>query len=371
MTTEAASAHDGHQHQTKFTARVSDETFTFQEIEFDDRKVTGGQIANAVGAHPIDEFVVLQQLDNLEIETLRPTELADLSKQVRFFVICGDGTERFTVDGLSLEWPRVEISGLDIKRLVGRENDDIELVLERSDAPDRVIEDDDTVRIGAKGVERFKTRPPKGGVLIFVDGEEYEAPRRKMTPNEIITEAAGKDPASHYLVQITKEGRISYEGKGNEPIKLKKGMRFQVISTGPTPVSDPNVSPGLIAFIQGLQALGYEPTALKGAANHVIFDYTVESGKFRGTKVRHGLVIPSDFPMTPPSGPYVSPEIHPIQPQSGPHPLFGVHKDQARIFDATAGGAWQYWSRPFPDWPGSKRNVRAYLSHIWKLWDSQ
>jgi hypothetical protein len=37
-----------------FTAQVSDETFTFREVRFDDRKVTGAQIARAAGAHPGD-----------------------------------------------------------------------------------------------------------------------------------------------------------------------------------------------------------------------------------------------------------------------------------------------------------------------------
>lgn len=84
----------------------------------------------------------------------------------------------------------------------------------------------------------------------------------------------------------------------------------------------------------------------------------------------HGLIVPRDFPITPPSGPYVSSEIHPIN-TGGQHPLGAVHKDQARPFDRGAGGAWQHWSRPFPDWATSKRTVAAYMSHIWKLWDSQ
>ena len=74
--------------------------------------------------------------------------------------------------------------------------------------------------------------------------------------------------------------------------------------------------------------------------------------------------------MTPPSGPYVTPEIHSIN-TDGEHPKGRVHKDQARVFDAPTGASWQYWSRPFPGWAESKRSVAAYMSHIWKLWDSQ
>lgn len=370
MTTAHAQGRDGQPHHGAITAQVSDETFKFREVRFHDRKVTGAQVAEAAGAHPVEAFVILQQLPTRELETVRPTELVVLTEAATFFVIRGDGTDRFTVDGLSFEWPRQEMTGRAIKKLVGRDQDDVELVLELADEPDRVIEDDDVVRIGDPGVERFRTRPAKEHLTIIVDGEPYQASSRSMTPNQIIIQAANKDPATHHLVQITKDGKISYEGKGNDPIRLREGMRFQVISTGPTPVSDPQMKIGMAPFVEGLRALGYEPARLPDLKDHIAFDYVVESGKFEGTRVRLGFVIPPDFPMTPPSGPYVSPEIHTIK-TDGAHPFGAVHKDQARPFDQATGNQWQYWSRPFPNWPASKRTVATYMSHIWKLWDSQ
>lgn len=192
-----------------------------------------------------------------------------------------------------------------------------------------------------------------------------------MTPNEIIQEATNKNPTNHYLVQITKHERVSYKDKGDEPIRLKKSLKFQVICTGPMTVSDPQHQTGVVAFMNGLRQLGLQSTLLKGEQNHVVFDYLVETGTHAGRTFRLGLVVPVDFPMSAPTGPYVSPEVHPIHPQSGPHPTAGVHKDQAKVFDATVGGSWQYWSRPFPEWQNSKRSVAAYLSHLWNLWDSQ
>lgn len=352
-----------------YTARVSDESFAVSEVRFDDRKVTGSQIAEAVRAHPVEEHVILQQLPTFELETIRPNELIDLGRPTRVFVIKGSGTDKFYVNGLSLEWPIKSLTGRAIKFLVGVDEDD-ELLLERDDAPDKIIGDDDEVRIGKAGAERLKTRPPRGSITIVVDGEPYTAPRRIMTPNEIIREATSKDPVTHYLVQITKHERISYKDKGDEPIRLKKGLKFQVICTGPMTVSDPQHQTGVIAFMNGLRQLGFRPTQVKGYDNHVVFDYVVETGPYAGKTYRLGLVVPNDFPMNAPTGPYVSPEVHPIKPD-GAHPTGGVHKNQAKAFDKAAGGSWQYWSRPFPDWQNSKRTVAAYLSHIWKLWDSQ
>jgi hypothetical protein len=117
------------------------------------------------------------------------------------------------------------------------------------------------------------------------------------------------------------------------------------------------------AFVAGLIALGYEPVVFPDKLDRVTFDYLVESGRHAGRKVRLGLVVPGDFPATCPSGPHVSPQIHAIGQQGG-HPAGAVHASDF-------GGDWQYWSRPFPDWASSKRTVAAYMSHVWRLWDSQ
>lgn len=124
------------------------------------------------------------------------------------------------------------------------------------------------------------------------------------------------------------------------------------------------MSPGVEAFTKGLYDLGYSPLALDGKADHIVIDYVVLTGRFADEKVRLGFIVPGDFPMTPPSGPHVSPQIHPIL-SGGAHPTGGVHQSPA------FGTEWQYWSRPFVDWAQSKKTVAVYMSHIWRLWDSQ
>ena len=226
--------------------------------------------------------------------------------------------------------------------------------------------------MSAQPHEDAGAEPGKGGaheIHFKVDGESFETTKRELTPNEIIKDFAHKDPATHYLVQIEGHHRESFQGKGDVPIKMHDGMKFQVISTGPTPVSDVD-STGPAAFALGLVDLGYHPEALPGKPDHLVIDYEVDSGKFAGTKVKHGFVVPGDFPLTPPSGPHVSPHIHPIN-TGGQHPTGAVHQSQAAPFQDALGGEWQYWSRPFTNWAGSKKTVAAYMSHIWRLWDSQ
>ena len=128
---------------------------------------------------------------------------------------------------------------------------------------------------------------------------------------------------------------------------------------------------GTQAFMAQLEAMGYEPELLNGGAalsgDVLVFEYEVEAGPLAGERVRLGLRPPTDFPMTPPGGPLVSPRILPINPNQGSgHPRGAVHvAETGGLHDP--GGDWEYWSRPFPTppgWASTKRDVRAYLGHV-------
>jgi hypothetical protein len=207
-------------------------------------------------------------------------------------------------------------------------------------------------------------------IHFTVDGEPEETEKRELTADQIISEYGEKDPTTNYLVEI--EGghrKDSFKGRGGELIRLHDGMQFQIIPLGPTPVSDGRARTGVEAFVDGLKDLGYAPT-LPEKPDHVVIDYEVQSGRFTGKKVRHGFVVPKDFPEVPPSGPHVSPHIHPIHPsQDIGHPLGAVQESGS--FEEGVGGQWQYWSRPFSGWALTKKTVAVYMSHIWRLWDSQ
>ncbi len=225
----------GNQNQT--VAQIGDESFNFRAVPFDDHKVTGGQIADAYGAHPVTEFVVLHQLTSLELEDLRPTELADLTKANRFFVIRGDGTYRFFVDGLSMVWPLKTFKGRYIKQLVGKDNADTELLLEREDQPDKVVGDNEDVHLADAGVEKFKTRPAKATVTIIVEGTPHSWTKNRISYDEVVTLEV-PDYALHpeitYSVKYTNGPNNRPEGilaKG-EVVRVKDGMIFSVSETG-------------------------------------------------------------------------------------------------------------------------------------------
>ena len=120
-------------------------------------------------------------------------------------------------------------------------------------------------------------------------------------------------------------------------------------------------------FANELRAAGIEVEEL-GDGHIMIPGYRVPEGKLEGLKVDIGIVVPSDFPLSPPSGPHVHKLIHQNRPD-GPHPCGHVHAsaDHSEHF----GHGWQYWSRPHPNWTSGARNAMRYMEYVRALWESQ
>jgi len=115
-------------------------------------------------------------------------------------------------------------------------------------------------------------------------------------------------------------------------------------------------------FAAQLRQLGLEPELRP--SEFVVFDYEVELGRHIGETVKLGLQVPADWPMSPPSGPFVSPRLLPISGSTGQgRPWDAVHTADGRGLD-DPDGVWEYWSRPFTAWPKTDRSVKAYLRHL-------
>jgi hypothetical protein len=107
--------------------------------------------------------------------------------------------------------------------------------------------------------------------------------------------------------------------------------------------------------------LGYEAASVGPDNRFVIFDYEIEVGRKAGEKIRLAFDVADDFPLNPPGGPHVSPQLFPIHPgQDLPHPNGAVH-------NSPLGAEWEYWSRPFQGWNEMDKSVRTYMAHIRRL----
>lgn len=206
-----------------FAIELGDEQFNFRRVRFDDRKVVGTQIAEAAGAHPIEAYAVLRHLKSGEIESIRPTESVDLAEAgvERFFVIEGSSNNRFTTEGLNMEWPKDKLAARHIKFLARADEDQV-LVLDRDDG-DVVLDDNDLVDLSAAGVERFKLRKPPKTVTVFYKEQAFELERRKYTTEELAAVFSVPDGYKLDLIESDGEFRELHPG---EEVKIREGLEF-------------------------------------------------------------------------------------------------------------------------------------------------
>lgn len=105
-------------------------------------------------------------------------------------------------------------------------------------------------------------------------------------------------------------------------------------------------------FIDQLRKLGYEPEIVN---NHVVFDFTVQTGPCDGETIRVGVDVPRNWPASAPHWVHVSPPM----------------TDGGNVHQSEIGSDWRKWSRPYQDqaWRRSDRTVRTYIGHIHRVFE--
>jgi len=72
-------------------------------------------------------------------------------------------------------------------------------------------------------------------ITYYVDNEAQHTTNNELAVRQIL-EAAGDDPATHYLLELRGDQQIPHKDL-EEVIKIHENERFAAIFTGPTPVS--------------------------------------------------------------------------------------------------------------------------------------
>ena len=112
--------------------------------------------------------------------------------------------------------------------------------------------------------------------------------------------------------------------------------------------------------VKELRELKYDPILYPNG--FVGFKYTIPHGRFRNQEVEIVLEV-KQFPDIPPSGPYIKPYLLPITGNAGTHPFGGIHQRNKPSVE------FQYWSRPFPEWDKTDKNMQVYLAFLRTLFD--
>lgn len=131
----------------------------FQPARVSDPVPTGRQIAEAAGAHPATEHVVLQWLQDGDLKELDLEETIDLRKPrvERFIVVRSDRTFRFEIDEHRHEWPLASITREVLLALSGQDPGKFTVWQELKKAPDVEVLAGQPADLNPEGTERFYT----------------------------------------------------------------------------------------------------------------------------------------------------------------------------------------------------------------------
>lgn len=168
---------------THFAVLIADEALDFKKHVFDDPKVLGRQLIEAVGGHPVDEHLAIAMLPSGDFEDIRLDESYDLRGRgiEKVLVARSDRSFRFKIDDADLEWPWACISGFVLRKLAKLPTN-YNLWQEISGQHDRKISDTDVINLAEPGVERFVSlidQTTEGDALpskdqAFLAGHGYE-----------------------------------------------------------------------------------------------------------------------------------------------------------------------------------------------------
>jgi hypothetical protein len=154
---------------------------------FGDPVVTGSQLLTAAGLHPLDEHLIYQRLTSGQFEEVRLEETVDLSQPglEKFKTFRSGESYRLTVDGRRFEWGAPEITGRMLKQFAAVDPNSFDVWLDvRGQGEDRVVVDNESVRLDEPGVERFYTA--EISFTIVVNGRSRTVNTRRLSFFEVV-----------------------------------------------------------------------------------------------------------------------------------------------------------------------------------------
>lgn len=169
-----------------------------------DPKPTPEQILEAYGLRPVDNYVLLdlEQHGVSELPFGEPVDISDRRAE-RFFAFKTDRTYKVKLNGDRFPWGSPRISG-EMLRLIGRIPDNHQIILQRTDKPDLVLEDNDTVALDDAGLETLFSR--KAAWKLLVQGVMLTLSSPTIVVRDALIEA-GLDPDKGWIAALKIKGQ--------------------------------------------------------------------------------------------------------------------------------------------------------------------
>jgi hypothetical protein len=337
---------------------VADQTLRFRLLEIDDVTPTGSQISEVAGFTPARQATVLHFLPDGELEDIRPTEIVDLTRgDHRFVVVETDRIYLLTINGERFEWPSRLISGSVVRRL-GKVSPEDELLLARTDEPDRVIEARDLVDLGKGGIEAFVSRKPTW--KLNVQGVVLKLHQPTIMVRQALIDA-GFNPDQGWQIFLIVQGQPKKPVTLNDTVDLRTpGIeKLRLTPSGvhngeavASPKSDFAVLDVDEAY---LNSQGYHwETMIDGTARWLlIHNYPVPAG-YTVRSVVLALLIPDTYPGAQIDMFYTNPPLKLVS---------GRAIDRANQNVIIRGAGFNGWSRHRP-WNPAVDNVVTQLAMV-------
>ncbi|MBX4997458.1 hypothetical protein HJB72_05575 [Rhizobium lentis] len=345
----------------RIAVEIASIDLNFQVFELDTSTPTGGKIAKVAGFNADTHPYVMQWRDDGDLEELRAQEEADLRNGKKFIVAESDGTNRITIEGEARDWPADEISGETIRKL-GRISAERSIYLERTDEPDRLVEDGDIVKIKKDGVEQFRSSKPVVWELN-VQGKKIISVTPVISVADALTRA-GFDPDAWIIIlkvqgqpkrQLSVGDEIDLRAPGIEKIRLTaKDVSNGEARTAPTrefALLEIDES-----YLDGL-GLHWETRSSDGHRWLIIHGYPVPAG-YTAIATTLALMIPPTYPQS---------EIDMFYAYPALQRATGATIPATEAVQVIGGLPFQRWSRhrgSIVPWNPQRDNVATHLALV-------
>ncbi|NKJ03746.1 multiubiquitin domain-containing protein [Rhizobium sp. SG741] len=343
------------------TVEIAGLDLNFHAFPLNTNTPTGGKIAKVAGFVADQYPYVLQWRDDGDLEELRSQEEADLGKGTKFIVAASDRSNRIAIEGEGLDWPSDEISGAVVRKL-GRIPADRSIYLERTDEPDRLVDDGDIIKIKKDGVEQFRSRKPEVWELN-VQGKKIISATPVISVVDALTRA-GFDPNAWIIIlkvagqpkrQLSVGDEIDLRAPGIEKIRLTA----KDVSNGEARTAPSRDFALLEADESYLDDLGlrWEARNSDGHRWLIIHDYPVPVG-YTVTTTTLALMIPPTYPQAQIDMFYAYPPLQRVN---------GAAIPATEALQSIVGLSFQRWSRHRGNvvpWNPQRDNVVTHLALV-------
>jgi hypothetical protein len=222
--------------QGPYGVQIGDENLHYQSVVIHEPIVTGYQLLDAAGKHPVRDYLLYRVLADGLLEEIRPDEQTDLRSPgvEKFLAFRSDRAFRFELNDRAIDWGAGRISGGTLKKLadVHVATHDVFLIVEGRE--DRLIRNTEFFDLSAPGVECFVTRPID--VAIVVNTRTRHVHQRQLDYWEVVKIAypeAVPSPTIRYTVTYSNGPHANPEGnmQDGQVVLIKNRMIFNVTPT--------------------------------------------------------------------------------------------------------------------------------------------